>query len=234
MGTKISELNTHTPDGTEYLECIITPYTPGTNRRITSQQIADLGGGGTVIPFGATTGDSTYSVTMSPVVSAYENGKQYVIRIGTTSSTLVTVDMGPGAKKVLLTSGGQASSQHMLAGVDYLISYNSALDSAAGAFVVVNELQHGLMNARGDFDASSNLFPSVGGSGISGGIRHGDIFRISVAGTLGGSAVNIGDFITTSTDAPGQTASAWYIIPGYNTVGRVNVGNLLYLYNNFI
>lgn len=46
MGTKISELNTHTPDGTEYLECIITPYTPGTNRRITSQQIADLGGGG--------------------------------------------------------------------------------------------------------------------------------------------------------------------------------------------
>lgn len=42
---KISELNTHTPDGTEYVECIIAPYSPGTNRRITTQSLANLGGG---------------------------------------------------------------------------------------------------------------------------------------------------------------------------------------------
>jgi hypothetical protein len=46
MGTKISEFTLVTPDGTEYVECIISPYTPGTNRRITTQSIADLGGGG--------------------------------------------------------------------------------------------------------------------------------------------------------------------------------------------
>lgn len=201
---------------------------------ITSQQITNLAGG-TSIPYGVTTGINTYAVVMTPTVTSYVDGQLYHIRIGTSSTGLVTLNFDIlGAKKVLKTSGAQVSTAHFLQNVEYLVSYNSALDGGTGAFVVVNELIHGFMNARGDYDASSNLFPSAGGSGVSGGIRHGDIFRISVAGTLGGNAVNIGDFVTTSVDNPGQTASSWYIIPGYNTVGRVNVGNLLYLYNNFI
>lgn len=212
---KISELSAAGAlSGTELVEVV----KGGINVQTTTQDIADLGGGGTTIPFGVTSGSGTYTVTMSPVVSSYVNGSQYIVRIGTTSSGVVTIDMGPGAKKVLMTSGVQASSSYMIAGVDYLLSYNSALDSAAGAFVVVNELLHGYMNARGDYDASSNLFPAAGGSGVSGGIRHGDIFRISVAGTLGGTAVSIGDFVTTSVDNPGQTASNWYLIPGYASI----------------
>src|SRR6202012_2942393 len=39
----------------------------------------------------------------------------------------------------------------------------------------------GLLNDRGNYDASVNVFPSSGGSGTSGAIRKGDLWYISVA-----------------------------------------------------
>ncbi len=62
---------------------------------------------------------------------------------------------------------------------------------------------------RGNYNASSNLFPSTGGSGTSGAVAKGDIWTISVAGTLGGTAITVGDTIRALVDAPGQTAANW-------------------------
>lgn len=67
----------------------------------------------------------------------------------------------------------------------------------------------GLWDDRGDYDASGNVFPSSGGSGSAGTILKGDIWNISVAGTLGGKAVNIGDTIRALVDTPGSTSSNW-------------------------
>lgn len=69
----------------------------------------------------------------------------------------------------------------------------------------------GLFDYRGDYNASSNVFPSSGGSGTGGAILKGDVWSISVAGTLGGTAVNIGDLMYAKVDSPGQTASNWYV-----------------------
>ena len=44
----------------------------------------------------------------------------------------------------------------------------------------------GLLDYRGGYDASSNVFPSSGGSGTAGAVMKGDMWVISVAGTLGG------------------------------------------------
>lgn len=69
----------------------------------------------------------------------------------------------------------------------------------------------GLFDDRGQYNASSNLFPSTGGSGTAGAILKGDIWLISGAGTLGGVAVAIGDQVRALVDTPGQTGSNWAI-----------------------
>lgn len=87
--------------------------------------------------------------------------------------------------------------------------------------VPTNQLQHaidyaddlviGLLDDRGNHDASSSLFPESGGSGAAGAIKKGDIWRISVAGTLGETDVAEGDWVRALADAPGQTAGNWAI-----------------------
>lgn len=67
----------------------------------------------------------------------------------------------------------------------------------------------GLLDYRGAYDASVNTFPATGGSGTAGAILKGDMWVISVAGTLGGAAVHVGDSIIANADAPGQTAGNW-------------------------
>jgi hypothetical protein len=69
----------------------------------------------------------------------------------------------------------------------------------------------GLFNDRGNYDASTNLFPSSGGSGPAGAIRKGDIWTISVSGVLGGNAVDPGDTVRAMIDTPGQTVGNWAI-----------------------
>lgn len=70
----------------------------------------------------------------------------------------------------------------------------------------------GLLDDRGSYDASGNAWPSSGGSGAAGAIMKGDLWYISVIGTLGGTAVRIGDSIRALVDGPGTTATNWDIL----------------------
>jgi hypothetical protein len=83
----------------------------------------------------------------------------------------------------------------------------------------------GLLDDRGNFDASGNVFPSSGGSGSAGAIMKGDLWTISVAGTLGGHPVTAGDVVRALVDAPGQTDSNWAI--GENNFGYVALNQAL-------
>lgn len=69
----------------------------------------------------------------------------------------------------------------------------------------------GLLDDRGNYNASVNTFPASGGSGSTGTILKGDLWTISVAGTLGGTAVTAGDVVRALVDTPGQTASNWVV-----------------------
>ena len=62
---------------------------------------------------------------------------------------------------------------------------------------------------RGDYDASSDTFPSTGGSGNLGEIILGDYWTIGVGGTLNGTPVVPGDKIYALANNPGQTGSNW-------------------------
>ncbi|MFA4845067.1 MAG: hypothetical protein WC654_00725 [Patescibacteria group bacterium] len=82
----------------------------------------------------------------------------------------------------------------------------------------VDGLVTGLLDDRGNFDAHTNTWPSSGGSGTAGAILKGDVWRISVGGTLGGTVVVVGSTIRALVDTPGTTASNWAILagePGY-------------------
>lgn len=70
----------------------------------------------------------------------------------------------------------------------------------------------GLLDDRGSYNASVNTFPASGGSGAAGAIVKGDLWFISVAGTLGGVAVNVGDSARALVDTPGQTAGNWSVL----------------------
>lgn len=67
----------------------------------------------------------------------------------------------------------------------------------------------GLLDYRGSYNASGNVYPSTGGSGTGGDILKGDMWIISVAGTLGGTPIHVGDSIISNVDSPGQTLSNW-------------------------
>lgn len=211
---KISELPAATTPlaGTEEFEIV----QGGINKRVAA---SNVGGGGTSIPFGTTASTNTYTIAATPAVTAYTDGMLLHVRVAASSTGLVTFNFDSvGAKKVLDTDGSQATDGYLKAGVDYIVTYNSALDSAVGAFTVVNEIQHGVMNLRGVFAASGGLYPGAGGSGPAGAIRHGDAWIVSGTDTIGSVVLRAGDFIFTGVDAPGQTASNWYVIPGYAAV----------------
>lgn len=70
----------------------------------------------------------------------------------------------------------------------------------------------GLLRDRGNYNASSNLFPTTGGSGTGGAVMQGDLWYINVAGTLGGSSVLVGYSIRALVDTPGQTSTNWAIL----------------------
>jgi len=70
----------------------------------------------------------------------------------------------------------------------------------------------GLLNDRGNWDASGNIYPNVRGSGEAGAILKGDIFFISVAGTLGGTPVAVGSSVRAIDNTPGQDDTKWDIL----------------------
>lgn len=94
---------------------------------------------------------------------------------------------------------------------------------------------------RGGYNASSNLFPSINGSGPAGAIQLGDQWSITVEGTLGGVDVRIGANIIALADLPGQTAGNWNINqsgitsvfgrPGPDIIATINDYNISQITN---
>jgi hypothetical protein len=216
-GKKISELPVATaPTGTELMEVV----QGGVNKQLTAQDIADLGGGGgTSIPYGTTAGTNTYTITATPTVTGYANGL-FLIKIGTSSTNASTLNFDSvGALKVYERPNKQITAGDFEAGMHYLVQHDSALDGGTGGFIVVGDLNHERLTYRGGYDVSSNLFPSTGGSGPSGGLRTGDFWVATNTGTLGSTAVSNRDLIINiDGSSPGQTAGNWAIISGVASV----------------
>lgn len=86
----------------------------------------------------------------------------------------------------------------------------------------------GLLNDRGGYDASGNVYPTTGGSGAAGSILKGNLWSITVPGTLGGVAVSIGDWVRALSSYPGQTAGNWSVVEGNFGYVAANDSNVLH------
>lgn len=146
------------------------------------------------------------SLTRSRVVYVDSNG--YLKSSGVSDTTLGYLDATSSIQTQIdskLSKGGGTMTGDLI--------LNANATNSLGA-VTLQQLQGyvvGLWDDRGNYDASGNVFPSSGGSGTVGAIVKGDIWTISVAGILGGTAVRIGDTVRAKVDSPGSTAGNWAI-----------------------
>ena len=127
-------------------------------------------------------------------------------RVATQKATKTYVNAGDAAEAALRVTGDAASVSASAA--DATTKANAAQSNAQA---YADGLVVGLLDDRGNHNASGNTFPTTGGSGTAGAILKGDIWTISVAGTLGGVAVTAGDVIRALVNTPGSTLANWAI-----------------------
>lgn len=65
----------------------------------------------------------------------------------------------------------------------------------------------GVYRDAGNYDASAGTFPTTDFAGYA--VQAGDVFSVSVAGTLGGVSYSVGDTFRALVDTPGQTSGNW-------------------------
>lgn len=156
--------------------------------------------------FALTSGSTSNSVLMGVSLQSPLGGKGIEI-VSTVNSTIKPISLVNNATEVLsidklgnITTTGNVISATPTAG-------NHLVTKAYADNLVV-----GLLNLRGSYNASTNLYPSTGGSGVSGAIQKGDLWFVSVPGTLSGRVVNNGDSFVALSDAPGQTFTNWNVM----------------------
>jgi hypothetical protein len=130
------------------------------------------------------------------------------------ASSVVTQTNGPTKKMVLNSTNVTSDRTAEWQDKDYagIADINDVTAAEASAKSYADGLVASLLDLRGNYNASGNTYPSSGGSGTAGVILKGDFWYISVAGTLGGVAVNVGDSIYALVDSPGTTSSNWAVL----------------------
>lgn len=108
-----------------------------------------------------------------------------------------------------LVSGTDAESSPVVIRPD---DYATTTNEKVWKLSVINvTLGTGLVMC-GNADLSSDLFPTTGGTGTSGAIKSGNVFRVSVGGSPGGGGyIDPNAEIRALVDTPGQTLSNWWI-----------------------
>lgn len=211
MSIKISDLtNYSTPVNTDVMPIVDTTLT--TTKKVTWANIkATL-----KVYF-----DTLYNGTVSAVSVVSANGFNGTVANSTTTPAITLTTTISGILKGNGTAMSAASD-----GTDYLSSStgellsNKSTSTSLGTSNTLYPTQNavktyadglvaGLLDYRGAHDASGNTYPTTGGSGTAGAILKGDMWIISVAGTLGSVAVQIGDSIIANVDTPGSTAANW-------------------------
>ena len=167
---------------------------------------------GTVPTWNQNTTGSAATLTTPRAINGVNFDGSAAITITAAAGTLTGSTLNSTVTISSLTALGM-QSQTLNMGSNYITSLLdpvNAQDAATKNYVDTSVL--GLLNYRGSYNASTNLFPSTGGSGVLGAIRKGDFWICSVAGTLGSTAVTPGDLIISIVNTPGQTAANWDLI----------------------
>lgn len=133
------------------------------------------------------------------------------IAVDIIAANLSGLNTGDETNATILAKIGYTPENAANKATDFTVVNNTKFPTVQAAKAYMDALVVGLIDDRGNYNASGNVFPSSGGSGTAGAILKGDLWFISVGGTLGGVLVAAGDQVRALVDTPGQTAGNWAI-----------------------
>lgn len=136
------------------------------------------------------------------------DGAVTTIKIGANQVTLAKLAQVSNNTVIGNTSGGTATPSEVVIVTDLASASSTTLATSAAIKTYIDANVGSLGNLEGAWDASSGSFP-VGSSPVAG-TKAGDYWYVSVAGTTGGVAFNVGDVIVAKVNnASTSTASDW-------------------------
>lgn len=204
---------------------IQTSILSGQTIQITGCQLIGGGGGGSSSSWGSITGNIASQLDLQNSLNAKENISNKANDLNSPNNTKypTTLAVATGLSNKYDNSNPanyqtflQVQTEIANSLVPYsTVTYADAREAAAKAYA--DQLVVGLLDDRGNYDASGNTFPTTGGSGPSGAIKKGDLWTVSVSGMLAGLKVTPGDLVRAIVDNPGQTNSNW-------AVSETNIG----------
>lgn len=161
---KLSQLIQRAPDGTEFVEVIIPPFTPGTNRKVLLSDLVALADPYTTpFPRVDITGTTAYTGTLSPAITAYTNGMKVHVKAKDTSTGGVTLNLNAvGVKQVWKNPTTQASTGDLLDEQGYIFEYDSALNAGAGVFLMLGENSATVPDADASTKGIAKLYTALG------------------------------------------------------------------------
>lgn len=130
------------------------------------------------------------------------------LKINANAVTLSKIQQIAGLRVLGNMTGGNADVAEVTVITDLASSSSTTLATSSAIKTYIDTNVGSLGNLEGGWDASAGTFP-VGSSPVSG-TKKGDYWYVTVAGTVGGVAFNIGDVIVAKIDAASTTlASDW-------------------------
>lgn len=204
---------------------IQTSILSGQTIQITGCQLIGGGGGGSSSSWGSITGNIASQLDLQNSLNAKENISNKANDLNSPNNTKypTTLAVATGLSNKYDNSNPANYQTFLQVQTEIAqrlipfatIVYADAREAAAKAYA--DQLVVGLLDDRGNYDASGNTFPTTGGSGPSGAIKKGDLWTVSVSGMLAGLKVTPGDLVRAIVDNPGQTNSNW-------AVSETNIG----------
>lgn len=136
------------------------------------------------------------------------DGAVTTIKIGANQVTLAKLAQIANNTVIGNTSGGSATPSEVVIVTDLASASSTTLATSAAIKSYIDTNVGNLGNLEGAWDASGGSFP-VGSSPVAG-TKAGDYWYVSVAGTTGGVAFNVGDVIVAKVNgASTSSASDW-------------------------
>jgi len=136
------------------------------------------------------------------------DGAVTTVKIGANQVTLAKLAQIANNTVIGNTSGGSATPSEVVIVTDLASASSTTLATSAAIKSYIDTNVGNLGNLEGAWDASGGSFP-VGTSPVAG-TKAGDYWYVSVAGTVGGVAFNVGDVIVAKVNgASTSSASDW-------------------------
>lgn len=180
---------------------------------LTAESVEDLFGN--VVLQDTSTIDFIYDDGLGQISAIVKDGSITVAKLSFDPATQTELDAVAAAKE---DAANKAT--------DFSVINNTKFPTVQAVNNAIAAAVAGLYDDRGNFSAAGGAYPSSGGSGTAGAILKGDVWTISVGGTLPtGQVVEPGDLVRALQDTPGNTQANWAITQ--NNIGYVpeNVTN---------